>query len=52
MSDELRKLKKELKKWQSNEVKERFERVNSHLHVVAIKDLKYKIKQLNRGEDI
>ena len=52
MTDEINRLKKELKKWKSKEVKERFERVNSLLHIVAIKDLELKIKRLKRGEDI
>ncbi len=52
MSEKIKKLKRELKEWQSQEVKERFERVNSQLHTVTIKDLKYKIRRLKRGEDI
>ena len=45
-------LKNELKEWESQEVKERFERVNSQLHIVTINELKCKIKRLKRGEDI
>ncbi len=52
MTDEIKRLKKELKEWKSQEVKERFERVNSQLHIVVIKDLELKIKRLKRGEDI
>ena len=52
MTDEIKRLKKELKEWKSQEVKERFERVGSQLHIVAIKDLELKIKRLKRGEDI
>jgi len=52
MTEEIKRLKKELKEWQSQEVKERFERVNSQLHIVTIKDLKRKIKRLKNGEDI
>lgn len=52
MTEEIKRLKKELKEWESQEVKERFERVNSLLHIVIIKELKYKIKRLKRGEDI
>ena len=52
MTDEIKRLKKELKEWKSQEVKERFERVNSQLHIVTINELKCKIKRLKRGEDI
>jgi electron transfer flavoprotein alpha/beta subunit len=52
MSQEIKKLKKELKEWKFQEVKERFERVNSQLHIVAINELKHKIKMLKRGEVI
>lgn len=52
MTDEIKKLEQELKEWQSQEVKERFENVNSQLHIVTIENLKHKIKQLKRGEDI
>jgi len=52
MTDEIKRLKKELKEWKSQEVKERFERVNSQLHLVIINELEYKIKRLKRGEDI
>jgi hypothetical protein len=52
MTDEIKRLKKELKEWKSQEVKERFERVNSQLHIVTIKELQHKIKRLKRGEDI
>lgn len=52
MTDEIKKLKKELKEWKSQEVKERFERVNSQLHLVTINELEHKIKRLKRGEDI
>ena len=52
MTDETKKLKKELKEWKSQEVKERFERVNSQLHIVTINELEHKIKRLKRGEDI
>jgi hypothetical protein len=52
MTDEIKKLKKELKEWKSQEVKERFERVNSQLHIVTINELEHKIKRLKRGEDI
>ena len=52
MIDEIKRLKKELKEWKSQEVKERFERVNSQLHIVTINKIKHKIKRLKRGEDI
>jgi len=52
MTDEIKILKKELKEWKSQEVKERFERVDSQLHLVTIKEIEYKIKRLKRGEDI
>lgn len=52
MTQEIKRLKKELKEWRSQEVKERFERVNSQLHLVTINELQHKIKRLNRGEDI
>jgi hypothetical protein len=52
MSDEIKRLKKELKEWKSHGVKERFERVNSQLHLVAINELQHKIKRLKLGEDI
>lgn len=51
-TDEIKRLKKELKEWKSQEVKERFERVNSQLHIVTIKELEHKIKRLKRGGDI
>ena len=52
MTDEIKRLKKELKEWKSQEVKERFERVNSQLHIVTINEIEHKIKRLKRGEDI
>jgi hypothetical protein len=52
MTEEIKRLKKELKEWKSQEVKERFERVNSQLHLVTINELEHKIKRLKRGEDI
>jgi hypothetical protein len=52
MTDEIKRLKKELKEWKSQEVTERFERVNSQLHIVTINELQNKIKRLKRGEDI
>jgi len=52
MTDEIKRLKKELKEWKSHGVKERFERVNSQLHLVAINELQHKIKRLKLGEDI
>ena len=52
MTYEIKRLKKELKEWKSKEVKERFERVNSQLHLVAINEIEHKIKRLKRGEDI
>lgn len=51
MTDEIKRLKKELKEWKSQEVKERFERVNSQLHLVTINELEHKIKRLKRGEE-
>lgn len=50
--EEIKRLKQELNEWQSCEVKERFERVNSLLHIVKTKELKWKINQLKKGEDI
>lgn len=52
MTGEIKRLKKELKEWKSQEVKERFERVNSQLHLITIKEIEYKIKRLKLGEDI
>ncbi|MFM7857189.1 MAG: hypothetical protein ACKO96_36040 [Flammeovirgaceae bacterium] len=52
MTEEIKRLKKELKEWKTQEVKERFERVNSQLHIVTINEIEYKIKRLKRGEDI
>jgi hypothetical protein len=52
MTDEIKRLKKELKEWKSQKVKERFERVNSQLHIVTINELQDKIKRLKRGDDI
>ena len=52
MTEEIKRLKKELKEWKSQEVKEQFERVNSQLHIIAINELQHKIKRLKRGEDI
>jgi len=52
MTDEIKRLEKELKKWKSQEVKERFERVNSQLPIIMINELELKIKRLKRGEDI
>ena len=52
MTYEIKRLKKEMKEWKSQEVKERFERVNSQLHLVAINEIEHKIKRLKRGEDI
>ena len=51
MTDEIKKLKKELKEWKSQEIKERFERVNSQLHLVTINELEHKIKRLMRDEE-
>ena len=52
MTEEIKRLRKELKEWKSQEVKERFERVYSQLHLVTINELQDKIKKLKRGEDI
>lgn len=52
MTEEIKRLKNEIKEWESKEVQERFERVNSQLHIVAINEIKRKIKRLKRGEDI
>jgi len=52
MTEEIKRLKRELKEWKSQDVTERFERVNSQLHIVTIKELQHKIKRLKRGEDI
>lgn len=52
MTDEIKRLKEELKEWKSKEVKERFESVNSQLHIVTIKELQHKINRLKRGDDI
>ena len=51
-TEEIMRLKQELKEWKSQEVRERFESVNSMAHIVAIKRLEQKIKALKRGEDI
>jgi tripartite-type tricarboxylate transporter receptor subunit TctC len=52
MTEEIKRLKQEIKKWKSKEVKERFERVNSQLHITTINELQHKIKRLKRGENI
>ena len=52
MTDETKKLRKELKELKSEEVKNRFERANSYLHLALIKDLELKIERLKRSEDI
>lgn len=49
---EIKRLIKELKEWKSQEVKERFEKVNSNLPQIVIQDLQLKIKKLKRGNDI
>jgi hypothetical protein len=48
----LQTLKKELKEWKSQEVKERFEKIYSQLHLITISELQYKIKILKSGQDI
>jgi hypothetical protein len=52
MKKEIKKLKQEVKEWQSQEVKQRFESVDSQLHIITIENLKHKIKKLKIGEDI
>lgn len=52
MTEEIKKLKDELKEWKSQEVQERFKQVDSMLPTVVIKELERKIKCLKRGEDI
>ena len=52
MTEEIKKLKNELKEWKSAEVRERFKQVDSMLPTVKIKELEQKIKRLKRGEDI
>ena len=52
MTEEIKRLKQEIKEWKSKEVKERFERVNSQLHIITINELQHKIKRLKRGEDV
>jgi len=52
MTEEIKRLKQELKEWKSQEVKERFESVNSQLHIITINELHHKIKRLKRGEDV
>lgn len=52
MTEEIKQLKKELKEWKSREVRERFEKVDSMLPTVVIKELELKIKRLKNGEDI
>lgn len=51
-TEEIKKLKQELKEWKSQEVRERFESVSSMAHIAVIQDLEYKIKRLKRGEDV
>ena len=46
MKEEIKRLKKEMKEWKSQEVKERFERVNSQFHLVTINEIEHKIKIL------
>jgi uncharacterized small protein (DUF1192 family) len=52
MTEEIKRLKQELKEWKSQEVKDRFERVNSQLHIITINELQHKIERLKRGEDV
>ena len=52
MTEEIKRFKKEVKEWKSQEVKERFERVNYQLYIITINQLQHKIKRLKRGEDI
>ncbi len=51
-TEEIKRLKKELKEWKAQDVKERFESVNSMLHIIKINEIEIKIKRLRRGEDI
>jgi hypothetical protein len=48
MTLEITKLKQELKEWRSKEVKQRFESVDSLLHIITIENLKHKIKLLKK----
>ena len=48
MTEEIKRLKKEIKEWKSQEVKERFERVDSQFHLVTINEIEHKIKILKR----
>ena len=48
MTEEIKRLKKEIKEWKSQEVKERFERVDSQFHLVNINEIEHKIKILKR----
>ena len=50
MNEEIKRLKAEIKEWESQEVRERFEQVGSNLPAVAIEELKYKIKQLKNNK--
>ncbi len=52
MTSEIKRLKKELKEWKSKEVRDRFEKINSQLHIVNINELEHKIKQLKSGNNI
>jgi hypothetical protein len=52
MTEEIKKLKNELKEWKSQEVQARFKQVDSMLPIVVIKELEQKIKRLKRDEDI
>ena len=52
MTEEIKRLKQKIKEWKSQEVKERFERVNSQLHIITINKLQHKIERLKRGEDV
>ena len=42
----LEELKQELKEWKSQDVKERFESVNSNFHLLTIENIKQKIKNI------
>lgn len=44
--ENIKQLRKKLREWKSQEVRERFEQVGSTLHLTVISELKCKINQL------
>ncbi len=47
--EQIKKLEQELKEWQSQEVRERFEQVGSKLYLIKINALKFQINRLKKN---